>query len=197
MTRVRRRTVAAALSVGALLLSGCGGSTAGTVELPTVSSTANLDAAGSGGAAETPTWSPEQQAVLDRFMAYQTLMESFASGTPLNMKKLREVATETWALDKSQDIQQYQADKVVIRIPAGVVKAGVATVAVGSGQSRVIACVDRSKQVVLRENATQPPVADAPPRQSLIGTLVKVNEVWKVSNVVGEPWSQEAGGDPC
>jgi hypothetical protein len=160
--------------VGLLAGAGCsdGGEDSG---LPEITDVPTTSASPSG----SPTWTPEQQAVIDAVTAYGKVSQAVLAGAPVDMKRIRSVAAEPFATIVGKNFLLLKSAKIRT---VGKVENKVLNVVVRGRSATLVECVDARDQQVVSSGSTNSPTG---PRQSKLSTytLILSGNRWLMSSL--------------
>jgi hypothetical protein len=171
--RSGRFRLGAMVLVGLLVGAGCsdGGEESG---LPEITDVPTTSASPSG----SPTWTPEQQAVIDAVTAYGKTVDAISAGAPVEMNKIRSVAADPWATQLGKNLLQWKALKLHL---VGTLKITIRSVEVQSRSATVVECLDPRKQYYVSDGPK--PTRATKPQDPAIFTasLVRSGSRWLVT----------------
>lgn len=167
-TRGTRWAAAAALVCVVTVLPGCGDDEPDDGGLPPASASASSGA-------------DDQDAVAASVTKYNDVVEAMQGEEPLDMAKLRSVATAGLAQKVGESIQVAKAEGLTVRHPSGGVRRSGTTVTVNGAEATLVECVDR-RGTILVENGKAQPRDDTVFKPILTTyTVEKTDGEWKVA----------------
>jgi hypothetical protein len=160
--------------VGLLAGAGCsdGGEDSG---LPEITDVPTTSASPSG----SPTWTPEQQAVIDGVTAYLELTDRVAKGASVDMRRLRAVASEPLATEIGKSMMRFKAMKFQT---IGSQKYEGRSVMIRGSLAWASVCIDASKQRDMSTGPSPTQVTEPQP-EALYAMTMTMTDRWRVAAI--------------
>jgi hypothetical protein len=164
----------AVVLVGLLVGAGCSdaGEDSGLPEITDVPTT-SASPSSSG-----PSWTPEQQAVIDAVAAYDLTMDIISSGAPVDMKKVRVVAAEPWATEAGKNLLQWKALKLRM---VGKYDKDERSVAIRGRTATLTSCLRGEEVYYVSEGPRPTPATRPEPPRLYTNMLERFDGRWLVS----------------
>jgi hypothetical protein len=175
--RSGRVRLGAVVLAGLLMGAGCSdaGGDSGLPEITDVASASASASASSSG----PTWTPEQQAVIDGVTAYLEVTDRVAKGAPVDMPRLRAVASEPLATEIGKSMVRFKAMKFQT---IGSQKYEGRSVMIRGSLAWASVCIDASKQRDMSTGPSPTQVAEPQP-EALYAMTMTMTDRWRVATV--------------
>jgi hypothetical protein len=173
--RSGRVRLGAVVLAGLLMGAGCSdaGGDSGLPEITDVATT-TTSASSSG-----PTWTPEQQAVIDGVTAYLEVTDRVAKGAPVDMPRLRAVASEPLATEIGKSMVRFKAMK--FQTTGSQTYEGRSVMIRGS-LAWASVCIDASKQRDMSTGPSPTQVTEPQP-EALYAMTMTMTDRWRVATV--------------
>jgi hypothetical protein len=173
--RSGRVRLGAVVLAGLLMGAGCSdaGGDSGLPEITDVATTSASASASSSG----PTWTPEQQAVIDGVTAYLEVTDSITKGAPVDMRRLRAVATEPFAAEVGKNMLRLKTFKMETK---GSRSSEIRDVKVRGIGAIATVCIDARKQRVMSIGPTPTQITKPQPATLYATSMMKTGGKWRV-----------------
>jgi hypothetical protein len=174
--RSGRFRLGAVLLVGLLVGAGCSdaGEDSGLPEITDVPTT-SASPSSSG-----PSWTPEQQAVIDAVTAYGETVDAMSAGAPVDMKRIRSVAVDPWATEAGKNLLEWKAFKVRL---LGSFDRDERSVSIRDTTATVISCLDGKGAHYVTEGPKPTPFSKPGPPRVYTHSLRMSHKRWLVSGM--------------